>query len=711
MANPKPVEVKITADATGLTKAVGVAQGSLKGLQTQMTSLEALSAKGFSFGGIAGIGLSATAAAAALVGAVKSAADYGDQLANMSERTGVAVEELSKLQYAAKLSDTSNEALGKGLANLSNLMAAAAVGSKDSAALFEKFHIELRNGDGTVKASNDVLLELADVFSAMPDGVEKTALATELFGKKMGQEMIPLLNLGSAGLKSMGDEAERLGLVLSGEQAKAAADFNDNLDRLGALSKSAAVSIGNQLIPALNAFLNRMQDASKADLSLWQILGVLPKQSTGIKQQLDEALATLEKTIAKRDKLYASPADAAGSGIAADIAAQEKRVAYLKSQNKRIEGDDEATAAKRVLIEKQLQTAITNLEKQRGIASGKISADILKDDKARTDEQIKNAEKLRDALQSAWETSRSEALKAADAAKSLLEKAAGVRQSAADKAQDIRDAGLTPEEKAAKDKARAQEALDQGAYYAAASAVAALDGRSEDFEKYRKQAESFLSRAEKFADKSGDANLIEDVGNKQAGSLEAQAKAKQAEAAALESRAQEQQAKLVKIDADLEALKNKAASIEVKADITQAEGQVAALQNQLAALQDKTITVTVQTVQAGAAAPEVPAYASGGMLRGPGSGTSDSILARVSNGEYIVKAAAVSHYGAGLLSRINNMQIPRFASGGQVGGSRSTSTVNLSLNGSSYQMQASQDVAALLTDAVRREALKKGGRK
>ena len=506
----------------------------------------------------------------------------------------------------------------------------------------------------------------------------------------------------------MGDEAERLGLVLTGEQAKAAADFNDNLDRLAALSKSAAVSIGNALLPALNAFLNKLQDASKADLSIWQILGALPKQGADVKTQLDEALAALEKTVAKRNKIYANPDEAKGTGIAADIAAQEKRVEYLKAQNKRINGDDEANAAKRVLIEKQLQTAIANLEKQRGIASGKISADILKDDKARTDEQIKNAEKLRDALQSAWETSRSEAVKAGDAAKSLLEKAAGVRQSAADKAQEIRDSGLTPEEKVAKAKATAQQALDQGSYYTAAAAVAALDGRSEDFQKYQKQAESFLSRAEKFAEKSGDANLIEEVGNKQAGSLEAQAKAKQAEAAALEARAQEQQAMLVKIDADLEALKNKAANIAVKADITQAEGQIAALQNQLAALQDKTVTVTVQTVQAGGG--DVPAFASGGRINGPGSGTSDSILARVSNGEYIVKAAAVNHYGAGLLSRINNMQIPRFASGGQVGG-RSGSTVNLSLNGNSYAMQTSQDVATALTEAVRREALKKGGRR
>lgn len=60
--------------------------------------------------------------------------------------------------------------------------------------------------------------------------------------------------------------------------------------------------------------------------------------------------------------------------------------------------------------------------------------------------------------------------------------------------------------------------------------------------------------------------------------------------------------------------------------------------------------------------------AGGGPIRGAGSGTSDSILARVSNGEYVVRAAAVERYGSGFMSAINSMSLPRFAAGGAVGG-------------------------------------------
>lgn len=61
--------------------------------------------------------------------------------------------------------------------------------------------------------------------------------------------------------------------------------------------------------------------------------------------------------------------------------------------------------------------------------------------------------------------------------------------------------------------------------------------------------------------------------------------------------------------------------------------------------------------------------ASGGAIRGPGTGTSDSILARLSNGEFVVRAAMAKRYGP-LLEAINagRWQLPAFATGGGVGG-------------------------------------------
>jgi len=57
--------------------------------------------------------------------------------------------------------------------------------------------------------------------------------------------------------------------------------------------------------------------------------------------------------------------------------------------------------------------------------------------------------------------------------------------------------------------------------------------------------------------------------------------------------------------------------------------------------------------------------ATGGFISGPGTGTSDSIPAWLSNGEYVMKAAAVRRIGVNTLDAINN-GMPRFASGGLV---------------------------------------------
>ncbi|MFJ5297500.1 DUF4214 domain-containing protein [Pseudomonas sp. NPDC088368] len=69
---------------------------------------------------------------------------------------------------------------------------------------------------------------------------------------------------------------------------------------------------------------------------------------------------------------------------------------------------------------------------------------------------------------------------------------------------------------------------------------------------------------------------------------------------------------------------------------------------------------------AAAANGSLPGHATGGLITGPGTGTSDSIVARLSNGEYVMTAAATRMFGTGLLDQMNAGQIPAFASGGPV---------------------------------------------
>lgn len=86
--------------------------------------------------------------------------------------------------------------------------------------------------------------------------------------------------------------------------------------------------------------------------------------------------------------------------------------------------------------------------------------------------------------------------------------------------------------------------------------------------------------------------------------------------------------------------------------------------------------------------------AGGGLIRGEGTGTSDSIVARVSNGEFVVNAAATAAHRP-LLEAINdNAPLPAFAKGGHVGARRRLYEESERAALRSAQVQAAQVISA-----------------
>ena len=71
-------------------------------------------------------------------------------------------------------------------------------------------------------------------------------------------------------------------------------------------------------------------------------------------------------------------------------------------------------------------------------------------------------------------------------------------------------------------------------------------------------------------------------------------------------------------------------------------------------------------------------FATGGYVSGPGTSTSDSIRANLSNGEYVMRAAAVQKYGVGFFDQLNQMRSPSFATGGYVSAPSTGGIVSLS---------------------------------
>jgi len=240
---------------------------------------------------------------------IKSSIDSADALDEMAQRTGIAVESLSLLVPAAELSAVSTEKFEAGLKKLATGMLEAATGSETSAQKFGALGVAVQNQDGTLRDSEQVLLDLADRFKAMPDGAEKAALAVDIFGKA-GAEMIPFLNQGRDGIGALKQEAAELGLQLSADTAAQAGNFNDALDKL----KLATQSIGNQIIasllPALNDMAGGMVESAKQGGTLRTILdGVVL------------VLKTLALGVATVGKAFVALGEAIGGGVAAAVEA------------------------------------------------------------------------------------------------------------------------------------------------------------------------------------------------------------------------------------------------------------------------------------------------------------------------------------------------------------------------------------------------------
>lgn len=206
-------------------------------------------------------GLAGALTVGGLTAAFKSVIDKADELGKTAQKIGIPVEELSKLEFAAKLADVGIDQLSVGIGILSKGMAEIAGGGKGGKVgpALAAIGVSAIDATGKLRPTIDVIGDVAEKFAAMEDGAGKTALALSIFGKS-GKELIPLLNAGRDGLAETAAEAEKLGIVIDEKTAKASEDFNDDLTRLKSAMEGLTTSAVKQLIVSLNELTNALVD-------------------------------------------------------------------------------------------------------------------------------------------------------------------------------------------------------------------------------------------------------------------------------------------------------------------------------------------------------------------------------------------------------------------------------------------------------------------
>lgn len=124
------------------------------------------------------------------------------------------------------------------------------ISGKGASKAFQALGIAIKNEDGSIKSADAVMLAIATKFKAMPDGVQKTALAMQLFGRS-GAEMIPMLNMG-------GDAIEKMKVKMTEAFAQKADEYSDKLTTLSGKIGAFGMDLIITLLPTLEAITNAM---------------------------------------------------------------------------------------------------------------------------------------------------------------------------------------------------------------------------------------------------------------------------------------------------------------------------------------------------------------------------------------------------------------------------------------------------------------------
>lgn len=251
MAIVSDIEIRLRADIARLQADMDRAQRTVGGAFDRIKAM----ARG---AGAAIVAAVAALGVGAFAGFIKGAIDSIDAISDVAQKTGLAVTEIASLQMWFQKGGMEAGALEGSMAKLAKTIAA---GGED----FARLGIRTKGANGEFRTTSQVLADTAEVFANMPDGVQKTALAIELFGKS-GADMIPMLNEGKEGLVAMQEAAERFGLTVDQKVVDQAGEFNDTLDLLALAGQGVGRQMASALLPALNAVAGSfMEFISKGD--------------------------------------------------------------------------------------------------------------------------------------------------------------------------------------------------------------------------------------------------------------------------------------------------------------------------------------------------------------------------------------------------------------------------------------------------------------
>lgn len=185
-----------------------------------------------------------------------STTEAADALTDMSAETGISVESIQELGFAAMMSGSSAEAMSASLANLSKVAGDAARGLGKGKKTFDELGISVKDASGNIKTADVIFNELRESFAKL--GTDSATQKSIIASLGLDASTLQFLNATSEEVGALVDQARALGIVTA-EQADAAAAFQDSLGvakfAVSALSQQVAIGLAPSLQGITDSFV------------------------------------------------------------------------------------------------------------------------------------------------------------------------------------------------------------------------------------------------------------------------------------------------------------------------------------------------------------------------------------------------------------------------------------------------------------------------
>lgn len=180
----------------------------------------------------------------------KAAAEYADTVLTLSSTTGLSIETLQKMDYAAELLDVSINETSRSMSKMTKSMSDARNGNKELQKSFAQLGVKYKESNGELRNVEDTFYNVIDALGRMSNETERDARSMRIFGES-ARQLNPLIETGSKRLRELGEEAENLGYVMDESGIRKLGKFDDAMKQLDKTSEGLKNNLGLALAPIL----------------------------------------------------------------------------------------------------------------------------------------------------------------------------------------------------------------------------------------------------------------------------------------------------------------------------------------------------------------------------------------------------------------------------------------------------------------------------